>query len=427
LQRSEVLISVFTNSWALLFGMMLLMVGNGLHGTLLGVRGEIEQFTTFQISIVMSAYFVGFLGASRMAPEMIRRVGHVRVFAALASFISAVLVLFPLIANPWIWAVGRLIIGFCFCGVYVTAESWLNNAATNENRGQSLSLYMIIQMLGLVVGQGLLILADPGGYVLFIVISILVSLSFAPILLSITPTPAFETTNPMQLKKLVLTSPLGCVGMFLLGGVFSVQFGMASVFGAEISLSLAEISAFAAAFYIGAMLVQYPVGWMSDRMDRRQLIMGLSVLGTGGALLAIIAGSNFIALLLSAFLIGGMSNPLYSLLIAHTNDYLDFDDMASASGGLLFINGVGAISGPLIVGWVMQSYGPFGYFLIIALLLGTLALYAAYRTTRRAAPSVEDANSYTPVLPTASPVALELAQEFAIETAQEDENIQNTD
>lgn len=421
------MISVFTNSWALLFGMMLLMVGNGLHGTLLGVRGEIEQFTTFQMSIVMSAYFVGFLGASRMAPEMIRRVGHVRVFAALASFISAVLVLFPLIANPWIWAVGRLIIGFCFCGVYVTAESWLNNAATNENRGQSLSLYMIIQMLGLVVGQGLLILADPGGYVLFIVISILVSLSFAPILLSITPTPAFETTNPMQLKKLVLTSPLGCVGMFLLGGVFSVQFGMASVFGAEISLSLAEISAFAAAFYIGAMLVQYPVGWMSDRMDRRQLIMGLSVLGTGGALLAIIAGSNFIALLLSAFLIGGMSNPLYSLLIAHTNDYLDFDDMASASGGLLFINGVGAISGPLIVGWVMQSYGPFGYFLIIALLLGTLALYAAYRTTRRAAPSVQDANSYTPVLPTASPVALELAQEFAIETAQEDENIQNTD
>ncbi|XXK32447.1 MFS transporter [Rhodobacteraceae bacterium nBUS_24] len=421
------MISVFTNSWALLFGMMLLMVGNGLHGTLLGVRGEIEQFTTFQMSIVMSAYFAGFLGASRMAPEMIRRVGHVRVFAALASFISAVLVLFPLIANPWIWAVGRLIIGFCFCGVYVTAESWLNNAATNENRGQSLSLYMIIQMLGLVVGQGLLILADPGGYVLFIVISILVSLSFAPILLSITPTPAFETTNPMQLKKLVLTSPLGCVGMFLLGGVFSVQFGMASVFGAEISLSLAEISAFAAAFYIGAMLVQYPVGWMSDRMDRRKLILGLSVLGTGGAILAIIAGSNFIALLLSAFLIGGMSNPLYSLLIAHTNDYLDFDDMASASGGLLFINGVGAISGPLIVGWVMQSFGPFGYFLIIALLMGTLAIYAAYRTTRRAAPSVEDANSYTPVLPTASPVALELAQEFAIETAQEDENIQNTD
>ena len=421
------MISVFTNSWALLFGMMLLMVGNGLHGTLLGVRGEIEQFTTFQMSIVMSAYFAGFLGASRMAPEMIRRVGHVRVFAALASFISAVLVLFPLIANPWIWAVGRLIIGFCFCGVYVTAESWLNNAATNENRGQSLSFYMIIQMLGLVVGQGLLILADPGGYVLFIVISILVSLSFAPILLSITPTPAFETTNPMQLKKLVLTSPLGCVGMFLLGGVFSVQFGMASVFGAEISLSLAEISAFAAAFYIGAMLVQYPVGWMSDRMDRRKLILGLSVLGTGGAILAIIAGSNFIALLLSAFLIGGMSNPLYSLLIAHTNDYLDFDDMASASGGLLFINGVGAISGPLIVGWVMQSFGPFGYFLIIALLMGTLAIYAAYRTTRRAAPSVEDANSYTPVLPTASPVALELAQEFAIETAQEDENIQNTD
>ena len=220
LLRDVILISVLSNSWALLFGMLLLMVGNGLHGTLLGVRGEIEQFSTFEMSIVMSAYFVGFLGASRLAPEMIRRVGHVRVFAALASFISAVLVLFPLVANPWVWAFGRVIIGFCFCGVYVTAESWLNNAATNANRGQSLSLYMVIQMLGLVTGQGLLIMADPGGFALFIIISILVSLSFAPILLSISPTPAFETTKPMQLKQLVLTSPLGCVGMFLLGGVF---------------------------------------------------------------------------------------------------------------------------------------------------------------------------------------------------------------
>ena len=166
------MLSVFKNSWALLLGMMLLMVGNGLQSTLLGVRGGIEQFLPFEMSLIMSAYFIGFLGASRMVPSLIRRVGHVRVFAALASFISAVLVLFPLYLNPVFWIFGRLIIGFCFCGVYIIAESWLNNAATNENRGQSLSLYLILQMVGIVVGQGLLVTSDPGGYTLFIIISV---------------------------------------------------------------------------------------------------------------------------------------------------------------------------------------------------------------------------------------------------------------
>ena len=194
--------SVLTNSWALLLGMMLLMLGNGLQGTLLGVRGEIEGFSTFEMSLVMSAYFIGFLGGSRLAPEMIRRVGHVRVFAALGSLISAVLILYPALANAEAWMIGRIIIGFCFSGVYVTAESWLNNSATNENRGQTLSVYMIVQMIGIVAAQGILVLGDPSGYILFVVPSVLVSIAFAPILLSITPTPAFDTTKPMSLKQL---------------------------------------------------------------------------------------------------------------------------------------------------------------------------------------------------------------------------------
>ena len=189
------MLQVLSNTWALLLGMFLLMIGNGLQGTLLGVRGEIEGFSNLEMSIVMSAYFVGFLGASRVVPEMIRRVGHVRVFAALGSFVSAVLILYPAIPHPVAWAIGRAIIGFSFCGVYVTAESWLNNGASNENRGQALSLYMVVQMIGIVSAQGMLLLADPSGYILFVVISVLVSISFAPILLSISPTPAFEATK----------------------------------------------------------------------------------------------------------------------------------------------------------------------------------------------------------------------------------------
>jgi MFS family permease len=406
--------------------MLFLQLGNGLQGTLLGVRGELENFSTFQMSIVMSSYFVGFLGASRLVPELIRRVGHVRVFAALASFISAVLILYPLLVNPWIWAAGRVIIGFCFCGVYITAESWLNNAATNENRGQLLSSYMVVQMAGIVAAQLLLLVGDPGGFELFVLISVLVSISFAPILLSITPTPAFEATKPMSIKELFSTSPLGCVGMFFLGGVFSAQFGMAPVFGTNAGLTLSEISIFVAAFYIGAMVFQFPIGWLSDRMDRRILIVATSAVGFIAAISAVMVEDIFIVFVVSAFFIGGMSNPLYSLLIAYTNDFLELEDMASASGGLLFLNGLGAISGPIITGYLMTKMGSQGFFIILATLLGLLTVYGFFRMTQRGISDV-DTSSYATVLPTASVVAVEIAQELAIEAAEEAVQSQSSD
>jgi MFS family permease len=410
---------VFSSAWALLLGMMLLQVGNGMQGTLLGVRGALEGFSTTQMSVVMSAYFAGFLFGSRMAPEMIRRVGHVRVFAALGSMISAVLILYPTFADPWAWSVGRVVIGFCFSGVYVTAESWLNNSATNQTRGKALSLYMIVQMVGIVTAQGLLVLGDPSGYVLFVIPSVLVSLAFAPILLSVSPTPAFGTTKPLSLRQIMAVSPLGCVGMFLLGGVFAAQFGMAPVYGAEAGLSVAQISLFVSMFFVGTLVLQYPIGWLSDRMDRRVLICAAAALMGVGATAAIVVGAVFTPLLVAAFIIGGMSNPLYSLLIAHTNDFLDHDDMAAAAGGMVFINGLGAVTGPLITGWLMGVIGPQGFFVVIAVLSLSTSAYAAYRMTQRAAPAPEDTDSYMAVAPSASPMAVEFAQEVAIETAQE--------
>ncbi|AXI54588.1 putative MFS-type transporter YcaD (plasmid) [Pseudoseohaeicola sp. NH-UV-7] len=419
------MLQVLSNSWALLLGMGLLMVGNGMQGTLLGIRGEIEGFSTLEMSFVMSAYFVGFLGGSRMAPWMIRRVGHVRVFAALGSFISAVMILYPTLADPIAWSIGRIVIGFCFSGVYVTAESWLNNAATNDNRGKALSLYMIVQTAGIVAAQGLLLTADPSGFVLFVIPSVLISISFAPILLSISPTPAFDTTKPMSLKEIMKISPLGCVGMFLLGGVFSAQFGMAPVYGAEAKLSVPQISMFVAMFFVGSVVAQYPIGWISDRMDRRKLIMIVSIIGAVGSTMGMMLGANFTLLLTSAFVIGGMSNPLYSLLIAHTNDFLEHEDMAAASGGLIFINGLGAIAGPLITGWIMGQIGPGGFYLFTGVLFVAMALYAAYRMTQRPAVPVDETIGYTQMSPTTSPVAQEWAIETAIEEAIEEAESDN--
>ena len=414
------MVQVLSRSWALLLGMMLLMVGNGLQGTLLGVRGGIEGFSTFEMSFVMSAYFAGFLVGSRVAPEMIRRVGHVRVFAALASFVSAVLILYPAFANPVAWACGRIAIGFCFSGVYVAAESWLNNSADNSNRGKALSIYMIVQMFGIVSAQALLALGDATGYALFIVSSVLVSISFAPILLSVAPTPAFETAKPMPLRTLIETSPLSCLGMFLLGGVFSAQFGMSAVYGTAAGLSITQISLFVSSIYIGALLMQYPIGLFSDRVDRRLVILVVALLGGLASVVAFLNGEYFGALLMVAFVIGGTSNPLYSLLIAYTNDYLEADDMAAACGGLIFINGVGAISGPLIIGWVMDQYGPESFFVVIAVLMLTMAAYAGFRMTQRTRVGIDD-GAYAPVMPNASLVAVEVASEYYIETSLESE------
>ncbi|MAC81276.1 MAG: MFS transporter [Rhodobacteraceae bacterium] len=415
---------VLSSAWALMLGMMFLMLGNGIQSTLLGVRGGMEDFSTLQMSFVMAGYFLGFLGGSRLAPEMIRRVGHVRVFAALASLISAVMILYPypIFTNPIAWTIGRCVVGFCFSGVYVTAESWLNNAATNETRGQSLSMYMIVQTLGIIGAQATLLVADPGGYELFVIASVLVSVSFAPILLSVTPTPAYETSKPMTLRRLFESSPLGCVGIFLLGGVYSGLFGMSAVYGAAVGLTLAQISTFVATFYVGALILQYPIGWLSDRMDRRTLIFVGGLIGGTAAIAGMWGEAGFWIILTAAFVVGGMTNPLYSLLLAHTNDHIDYEDMASASGGLLFINGLGAIAGPLITGWLMgpHVFGPSGFFLFIAMLLLALAGYAAYRTTKRASIPVSVSGSYAAVAPTLTPVGMEVAQEMTKEADMDD-------
>ncbi len=418
------MINVVRASWALLLGMFLLQIGNGLQGSLMGVRGAIEGFSTVELSLIASAYFVGFLGGSRLAPKFIARVGHVRVFAALGSLISAAIVAYPILTDPWAWMALRVVLGFSLSGVYVTAESWLNNSATNETRGQSLSAYMMIQMLGIVSAQGILSAGDPAGFLLFIIPSILVSLSFAPILLSVSPAPAFEASRPMSIGTLYTVSPLGFIGMMLLGCVFAGQFGMAPVYATEAGLSLGELSIFISSFFVGAIALQYPIGWLSDRMDRRILIIGAAGAGALVSVVGMLFGHVFPVLLGVGLLSGGLAQPLYALLIAYTNDYLEYEDMAGASGGLVFVNGIGAIAGPPIMGALMSQIGPGGFWLFLALVLAALTAYGLWRMTQRPTVYAEEdeyeAVSYASILPgAASVVAVETAQELYVEAAEE--------
>jgi MFS family permease len=405
------MLKVLTHSWPLLMGVMLLMVGNGIQGTLLGIRGNLEGFSTYQLSYVMAAYFLGFLFGSWAAPKLIRQVGHVRVFAALGSLISAILVIYPVYPDWVVWTLLRVLAGFCFSGIYITAESWINNTASNDTRGQALSAYMIVQMIGIIASQILLNLPDPSGFALFILPSVLVSLAFMPILLAPTPAPAFDSIRRLSFRQLFAISPLGCAGMLLTGGVFSAMFGMASVWGAQEGLTVSQISVFVGAMYVGGLVLQYPVGWASDRMDRRTLIMGLSAAATVAMLAAALLPLPFAAMVAIAMILGGITNPVYALLIAHTNDFLPREQMAGASAGLIFLNGFGAVFGPTATGWMMEQVGPSGFFLFIAILYGLLAAYALYRMTRRAAPTVSGA--FRGVTPTASPLAVETVLEEA--------------
>lgn len=418
LLRRPVVISVVTRVWPLLLGILLIMLGNGMHFTLIGLRGDIEGFSAVELAVVTSCYYVGFLSGARFTPVLIRRVGHVRVFAALGSFMSAGLIAFPLLAEPWSWSPLRIMVGFCMSGIYVTAESWLNDASTNETRGKVLSAYMIAQTLGIIGAQGLLTLGDAATSVLFIGASILVSISFAPILLSATQAPSITVSRPMRLWDLLISSPLSTVGIFLLGGVYATQAGMGAVFGTQVGLSTTQIALFVASLFAGSVVLQYPIGWLSDRIDRRKVIFGAAALGAVSCLLGWLATGYFWLWVLAAFFGGGVTTPLYSLFLAYTNDSLSTEDMPAASGGLVFTFGLGAIAGPPLTGSAMQWIGPTGFWPTLALTFTLIMLYALYHMTLREVVSVDDSEHYLGVVPTASPVAVEAAGVWAAEHAE---------
>ena len=414
------MLGAIVKAWPLLLGMFMLMIGNGLQGTLLGVRGGAEGFSDTTLGYVMAGYFVGFLGGTRATPWLLRRVGHVRVFAALASLISAAFILYAAVVHPYAWFALRLIIGFCFSGVYVVAESWLNDTATNETRGQTMSAYIVVQMFGIILSQALLNVADPGGYDLFIIMSVVVSVSFAPILLSSTPVPVFETTRAMTLRRLFRISPLGCVAIFLLGAVFACQFGMSAVYASGRGLSNLEISIFIATIYLGGLVSQPPIGWLSDRMDRRYLIAIMTAVGALGCLIAPVIGPSFATIVAAGFFLGTISNPLYSLVVAYVNDYLEHEDMPAASAGLILLNGVGAMGAPVIVGLLMDTTGDAAFFLFLSGCFTAITLYALWRMRRRPVRVV--VGEVAPVVPMSQAVgsiAADVARDAAIGQAKE--------
>ena len=401
------MLSVIAATWALLLGMALLMVGNGLQASLIGLRATLEGFSTTTIGLIMSGFYVGYMLGSILTPIALRRVGHIRVFAALAAVLSTAALIHAVFIDPVFWTLMRVLTGLCYAGLYVVAESWLNDRATNKTRGQLLSVYVVISLGGMGAGQLLLNLAGVQGYELFILASILVSIAVVPILLSAGPTPAFTASTRLGLSHLYRISPLGVIGTMGTGLANGVLIGMGAVFGTQAGLSAAQISLFMGALFLGGMLLQWPIGRLSDRFDRRWMITIVTFLAAFAALGAIaLSVVSHISLFIFIALLGGFSLPLYALCIAHANDHLESSQMIAASASLVLVMGIGASVGPLTAGVVMAVYGPDGYFWCLAIVHGAIGVFALYRMTMRPAVPLDDQSPYVPVTSQATPIAL---------------------
>jgi MFS family permease len=393
-------------TWPLLLSVAFMMMGNGLQSTLLGIRATLEGFPTPLIGLVMTGYYAGFFLGSRQIPRIIGQVGHIRAFAALCALGSIAILVHGLAVNWPTWTAMRGLTGFCFAGLYIVCESWLNDRSSNEMRGRLLSIYMVVQFGAITLSQlaFMLDLGSAGGFELFAAVAIVLAAAVVPVALTPTTTPAFGAAHHIGLRALYAISPLGFIGMIGVGLSLSVFGSMSAVYAKTLGFSDTEVALFIMVGILGGAVLQWPLGRLSDRIPRRSTIVMVTLVAAAVALAALALEASRPALFALAFLFGGLALPMYSLCVAHTNDFLRPEQMVAASSGIVLIYGIGAICGPFTAGWIMSAIGPSGFFLFLAVIHAAVGLFALYRMSRRPAP--EERSPYIPAPPGAASASL---------------------
>jgi MFS family permease len=398
--------SGFRSVGVLLLAVAILSVGHGLHGSLVGVRAQAENFDAATTGLIMSGYFAGLLASSSVTPRIVQSVGHIRVFAAFASVVSTAVMLIPLWINPVWWFLMRFVAGLCTSGLFIVCESWLNSASTNQNRGRLLSVYMIVTYASMGLGQFLLNVTDTSGFSRFIIVSALLSLALVPLTLLPSETPNLAGTRKVSLREIYRASPLAIVACFASGLAQSAFFSMGAVYGLMQGLSLPLISIMLALPPLAVILSQFPAGLLSDRYDRRTIVMIMSAVAAGIAALSIPAAAiSGIALIGLYTLFGAVALPIYSLVIAHANDHLDKEQMLGASGKLVLLYGMGAMAGPSVAGEFMQRLGTAGFMTYMVVIYVIMTAHALWRRTQRPESLKSMPGELMKVSPVSTPVA----------------------
>ncbi len=398
-------ISTAAATWALFAGIALVMAGNGLQGSLIGVRSQAEGFGLVVTGAVMACYFVGFLAGTDLAVRFLATVGHIRVFAALASLASSAVLIHALAVNPVSWALMRLVTGACMASMYVVAESWLNDLATNATRGRLLAIYMVVMMGGMTGGQLLLATADANGFRLFILSSLLVSLALVPVSLSETSTPPVRQPRSMSLRALFRVVPTGVVTAYWVGTAHGTLMGLGAVYAASVGMSAHRIALFLAAPLVGAIVFQWPIGLLSDRVSRRIVILGVAVLAAATAFVLVLAPTGSWAAIGLMFLLGGATFPLYSLAVAYTNDWIEPEEILPASAELVRLTGIGAITGPISTAVLMAWFGNEMFFWALVAVHAVIACYLVARISTRPPMALDEQEHFVPYPARASGLA----------------------
>jgi MFS family permease len=411
------------NSWALFTGFGLIMLAHALQGTLLNVNAVFFNFSDFEIGYVFSGYFIGYLFSSIQCPKLIKNVGHIRVFAAFASLGSIAILLHWIVINPIAWLIFRMITGFSFAAIYIVCESWLNDRADNKSRGQLIGFYMIVLYFSTSAGGMLVNLRATTDAHLFILTSLLISLALVPILLTKKPAPDFSTPKFLSLKELYSKSPMAFVGSFSIGMVYSALFGLMGVFGAKIGLSIFQISILVFVnMFVGAIF-QYPVGKISDKYDRRSILLSLNLIAIASLVFIYLLGSlSFNLLLVFIGIHSAVSLPYYAVIISHMNDFLEKDEIVSGSSTLTLVNALGMVMGPMLASGFMAYFGAYGYFLYMIVIYCLVAPYNFFRIRVGRTSNIYEENTPSMIVPrTASPVGMQLASDQIITKIEEDE------
>lgn len=364
---------------ALLISLFLAALGNGLQGTLVAVRAGLENLNEETIGIIMSSYFVGYMFGAVIVPNYVERVGHIRTFAAMASIASAATLSHVLIIEPISWAFFRAVNGFCIAGLALVIESWLNGHAVTENRGQILSIYGLVVVAAIGLGQLLLNIADPGRFFLFCIVSIIISLSLVPVSLTHSVAPTIIGSSHFNLPRLLKLTPLGVIGTMITGMTMSAYLGMGPTYAQKTGLNTAGISVFMTAIMTGTLVLHWPIGRISDRVDRR-VVIALVALANGMVCLCFVGWtiSAYGVLLPLAFLLGGFGQPLYALCVAHANDNISTNEILSTTSSLLLVFSFGSSFGPFFASLIMGQTGPKGLFIFLGLLYLLLLLLTLY-------------------------------------------------
>ena len=369
----------------------LLLMGNGLQGTLLPVRAKLEGFTAIEIGVLGSAYFTGFALGCLHGPRMIRRAGHVRAFAAMVAIASTVILAHAMVLTPWAWWGLRIVTGACFATLFMIIESWLNEKSTNANRGFVFSVYTIINLTVVAIGQLMLLLDDPKDFPLFSISSILVSLAAVPLALTQASVPAPIEAVQLRFRELYETSPIGLVGCLAVGLANGSFLSLAPLFVQSRGDDTAQVAIFMSLAVIAGAVGQWPLGTLSDRIDRRQVIL-LTCIGSAlaGVALTWLADAPDLVLFAGAFAYGLFAFPLYAISVAHTNDFVQPEGYVEAASELLLVYAVGAVTGPLAAATVMHQLGPGSLFSFTATVHLAVLVYTLYRIPFRPRPPEEE-------------------------------------